>query len=105
MPKRDIESPYSRRGYYFGVLALISFLVISFLQGIKRITDTKVPLALFIPIMSLCVFCGTACIYHSIKGRKEVNSIKKVLAITLAIASFMYILFLLKETFFWVGSN
>jgi len=105
MPKLPIENPYSRRGYYFGVLALISFLVISLLQGVKRITDTKVPLGLFITILAVCVFCGIACIYNTIKGRKEVNAFKKVLAMALAIASFMYILFLIKETFFSSGSD
>lgn len=103
MPKLDIENPYSRRGYYFGVLSLISFLVISLLQGVKRITDTKVPLVLFITILAVCVFCGIACVYNSIKGRKEVNSFKKIIAIILAIASFMYILFLIKETLFSLG--
>lgn len=105
MPKLAIENPYSRRGYYFGVLALISFLVISLLQGVKRITDTKVPLALFMTILAVCIFCGIACMYTTIKGRKEVNSIKKVLAIALAVASFIYILFLIKETFFSSGFN
>lgn len=100
MPKLDIENPYSRRAYYFGVLALISFLVISLLQGVKRITDTKVPLALFITILAVCVFCGIACVYNSIKGRNEVNSFKKVIAILLAIASFVYIILLINETFF-----
>lgn len=97
MPKLDIENPYSRRSYYFGVIALISFLVISFLQGVKRITDTKVPLALFITILIVCVFCGLVCIYTIIKGRKEVNSLKKMIAAILAMASFVYILVLIKE--------
>ena len=103
MPKLDTEYVYTKRAYYFGVIALISFLVISLLQGVKRITDTKVPLVLFITILAVCIFCGIACMYNSVKARKEVNSFKKVLAIVLAIASFIYILFLIKETFFSVG--
>lgn len=96
MPKLAIENPYSRRAYYFGVLALISFLVIRLLQGVKRITDTNVPLALFITILAVCIFCGIACIYNAIRGRKEVNSFKKVIAIILAIASFFYILLFIR---------
>ena len=105
MPKLDIENPYSRRGYYFGVLALISFLVISLLQGVKRITDTKVPLTLFITILAICVFCALICIYNAIKGRKERNSIKKILAIVLAMASFIFIVLLLKEILFLSWSD
>ena len=100
MPKLDIENPYSRRSYYFGVLALISFLVISLLQGVKRITDTQVPFVLFITILVVCIFCGIACIYSIIKGRREVNTFKKIIAIILAVASFIYIVLLLKESFF-----
>ncbi|MEP0263277.1 hypothetical protein [Dokdonia sp.] len=97
MPKLDIENPYSRRSYYFGVIALISFLVISLLQGVKRITDTKVPIGLFITILVVCVFCGLACIYTIIKAKNEIHSFKKVIAVILAMASFVYILLLIKE--------
>lgn len=99
MPKLDIENPYSRRSYYFGILALISFLVISLLQGVKRITDTKVPLALFIIILTVCVFCGLTCIYTIIKARKESTSFKKVVATFLAIGSLIYIILLIKDLF------
>lgn len=103
MPKLDGDHIYTKRAYYFGVIALISFLVVSLLQGVKRLSETKVPLALFITILTVCVFCGLMCIYTIIKGRKEINSFKKIIAMILAIASFVYILLLVKEMFFSSG--
>lgn len=99
MPKLDIENPYSRRSYYFGVIALISFLVINLLQGVKRLTETKVPTVLFITISLVCVFSGIASMYTIIKAKNEASSFKKVIAIILAMASFVYIVFLVRELF------
>ncbi len=100
MPKLDIENPYSRRSYYFGVIALISFLVINLLQGVKRLTETKVPAVLFITISLVCVFSGIASIYTIIKAKNETNTLKKIIATILAMASLVYIMFLMKGLFF-----
>jgi len=99
MPKLDLEQRYTKRAYYFGVLALISFLVISLLQGVKRLLDTKVPLVLFITILTVCVFCGLTCVYTIIKARKESTSFKKVVATFLAIGSVVYIVALIIEAY------
>lgn len=100
MPKLDIENPYSRRSYYFGVIALISFLVINLLQGVKRLTETKVPTSLFVTISLVCVFSGIASIYTIIKAKSEANTFKKIIATILAMASFVYIVFLVRVLFF-----
>ncbi|MFT5891593.1 MAG: hypothetical protein ACI9Y7_001698 [Dokdonia sp.] len=100
MARLDVENLYTKRAYYFGVIALISYLVTSMLQGVKRLTNTNVPEVLFITILLVFVFCGIACLYTIIKARNEANSFKKVIATMLAIGSFVYILLLIKETLF-----
>ncbi len=100
MPKLDIENPYSRRSYYFGIIALISFLTINVLEGVKRLTETKVPAVLLIAILIICVFSGIASMYAIIKAKNETNTFKKIIAKTLAMASFVYIILLIKEYLF-----
>ena len=100
MPKLDIEDVYTKRAYYFGVIGLISFLVSRGLIGVRKLTETELPVSLLILIIIVSVFSSIACIYAIIKAKNEVNSLKKVIAIILAMASFVFILFLIKELIF-----
>ena len=100
MPKLDVENVYTKRAYYFGVIALISFLVSRGLVGVQKLTETKLPVSLLILITIVSIFCSIACIYTIIKAKNEANSFKKMIAIILAMVSFVFILFLIKELIF-----
>lgn|GEM_PF-5588674 len=99
MPRLDVDSLYIKRAYYFGVIALISFLVTRALKGVKRFTSTTIPESLFISISIVCFFCGIACVYAIVKAKNEANSFKKIIAVVLGMASFGYIILVIKELF------
>lgn len=99
MPKLDIENLYTKRAYYFGITALISFLIIRSLVGINMLTRTPVPSVLLLLVLIISVFCSVICIYNMFKAREESGSFKKVVASLLAIASIVYIVSLIIEAY------
>ena len=99
MPKLDLEHIYTKRAYYFGIIALISFLIMRSLVGIKMLTRTAVPSVLLLFVLMISVFCSVTCVYMMYKARKESSSFKKVVATFLAIGSVVYIILLIRELF------
>ena len=99
MPKLDLEHIYTKRAYYFGIIALISFLIMRSLVGIKMLTRTAVPSVLLLFVLTISVFCCVTCVYMMYKARKESRSFKKIVAILLAIGSVVYIVGLIIEAY------
>ncbi|WP_299675037.1 hypothetical protein [uncultured Dokdonia sp.] len=99
MPKLDPEQRYTKRAYYFGVLALISFLVTRGLISVQRLTATSLPAILIVLIIIVCIFCGIACVYSIYMGRKEQGSPKKAISTFLGLGSVIYIILLIKDLF------
>lgn len=97
MPRLDTRYMYTKRAYYFGLIALISFLVARGLVSVQKLTETSLPASLIIVIIIVSVFCSLACIYSAYKGRKESGTFKKVIAMLLAFGSIVYIILLIIE--------
>jgi len=99
MSRFDTTQIYTKRTYYFGLIGLISFLIMRSLVGIKMLTSTPVPSVLFLFVLTISVFCSVICLYTMFKARKESGSFKKVVASLLAIASAVYIVSLIIEAY------
>lgn len=101
MPRYDVEQLYTKRAYYFGLMAFISFLIMQGLLELDKYTHLELPLVLPIILTIIFLFCSIACMYAIYKGRKERFSFRKIVAIMIAIASLGYIVLIIKGLFFF----
>lgn len=99
MPKLDDGHIYTKRAYYFGIIALISFLAAQGLLTLDKYARLELPMILPLILTILFLFCSIMCMYAIYKARNEHNSIKKVVATFLAIGAVVYIILLIRELF------
>lgn len=102
MPRLDHEHLYTKRAYYFGLIALISFLVTRGLISVQKLTDTLLPVSLLVLIITVSVFCSVTCIYMAYKARGEQATFKKTIATLLAFVSIVYIVLFIREVFIFL---
>ena len=92
-----MNSSCAKRAYYFGIIALISFLTVRGLVSVQKLTETLLPVSLVILVIIVSVFCSVACLHSAYKGRTEPKTFKKTIATLLAFGSIVYIVLFIKE--------
>lgn len=85
MRRLDTTFTYSKRAYFFGIIAFICFLIKSGLISVQRLTATIIPNTLLWAITILYLLTGLFAVFYSIKGVKEPNSFKKLIGLAIAV--------------------
>ena len=85
MRRLDTTSTYSKRSYFFGIIAFICFLIKSGLVSLQTMTATTIPAFLFWTVTFLYFLTGAFTIYNSVKGLKEPNTFKKLVGLSIAV--------------------
>lgn len=92
MRRLDNETLYSKRTYFFGVIAFICYLIQNGLNGVQLLTETPIPSSLLSILTVLLFIVITLCIYNAIKSINEPTTFKKIIGLILAMSSLFYII-------------
>lgn len=96
MRRLDTTSTYSKRAYFFGIITFICFLIKGGLVSVQTMTETTIPDPLLWTITTLYLLIGLFTVFNSIKGIKEPNTFKKLIALVITA---LFIIQVIKTSF------